>query len=242
MAFSNVARRGKIEGVAKAVARLSTAVMAALATLLLLYLLAALAGSLLPAHPEWKEPQQGVRIFIYSNGVHTGLVVPARNELQDWSYLVRAEDISDPRYALSSHLLFGWGERGFYLNTPRWSDLDPLVALRAVVPGRHTLLHIDHIHAPRPGPDMRPIMISGRQYLKLSRQLKSYFRLDANRNPQPVRGYGPADVFYESFGRYGLFRTCNEWTGAQLRGIGVRIGLWTPFSESVMIWFQSPAK
>ncbi|MBB4640363.1 TIGR02117 family protein [Rhizorhapis suberifaciens] len=238
MAFSRAAQPSRIEEVVRSLARKLTAVLAVSVALVLAYLSAALVGSLVPTHPEWNEPHQGVRIFVYSNGVHTGLVLPVRNELQDWTRLVSAKDISDPRYAASSHLLFGWGERNFYLNTPRWSDLDPLVAVRAVVAGRRTLLHIDHIHAPQPGSDMRPLMISGRQYLQLSRQLESYFRLNAMGRTQPLKGYGPSDVFYESSRRYDLFHTCNEWTGAQLRRIGVRIGIWTPFSKSVMIWFD----
>src|SRR3546814_8923447 len=77
---------------------------------------AALAGSLMPANMGWVEPGQGVRIFVYSNGVHTGIVVPTANKVKDWRSLVRPNDLSDPRYA-EDHLLFGWGERNFYLQT-----------------------------------------------------------------------------------------------------------------------------
>src|SRR3546814_4295772 len=93
---------------------------------------AALAGSLMPANMGWVEPGQGVRIFVYSNGVHTGIVVPTANKVKDWRSLVRPNDLSDPRYA-EDHLLFGWGERNFYLQTPSWSDLDLSVAARALI-------------------------------------------------------------------------------------------------------------
>ncbi|HKR15944.1 TIGR02117 family protein [Rhizorhapis sp.] len=235
MAFSSTAKRPRTDKIRALVRTLTTTALTLLA-LLLVYCSAALIGSLLPSNAGWKEPRQGVRIFIYSNGVHTGLILPAQNEVQDWRRLVRSGDIRDPRYAASSHILFGWGEREFYLNTPRWSDVDPIIAVKALANGEHTLLHVDHIHAPRAAPDMRPLMISVHQYRRLSQQIEAYFRLDGGR-PQPVQGYGPADVFYQSTGRYDLFRTCNEWTGAQLRRIGVRIGVWTPFSESVMWWF-----
>src|SRR3546814_9049069 len=53
------------------------------------YMAAALAGSLMPANMGWVEPGQGVRIFVYSNGVHTGIVVPTANKVKDWRSLVR---------------------------------------------------------------------------------------------------------------------------------------------------------
>ncbi|GGC09154.1 urease-associated protein [Novosphingobium endophyticum] len=212
--------------------------MAAILCLVLAYLAAALAGSLLPANGDWEEPDHGVRIFVYTGAVHTGVLVPAMNGIQDWRHLVKAEHFVDPRYAASSHLLFGWGERDFYLDTPTWAETDPLTVLKALFYGRRTLLHVDYIHSPKPGPNLRPLVISEEQYRQLSRQIESQFQLDRNGRPQPIEGYGPADVFYESTGHYNFVRTCNEWTGEQLRKIGVEIGQWTPFSQSVMIWFS----
>src|SRR3546814_2918446 len=45
-----------------------------ISALLATYMAAALAGSLMPANMGWVEPGQGVRIFVYSHGVHTGIV------------------------------------------------------------------------------------------------------------------------------------------------------------------------
>src|SRR3546814_8753762 len=70
-----------------------------ISALLATYMAAALAGSLMPANMGWVEPGQGVRIFVYSNGVHTGIVVPTANKVKDWRSLVRPNDLSDPRYA-----------------------------------------------------------------------------------------------------------------------------------------------
>ena len=36
------------------------------------YLLAALAGSLLPANRDWQSPDDGIELFIETNGLHTG--------------------------------------------------------------------------------------------------------------------------------------------------------------------------
>ena len=212
-------------------------ILLAFAALIILYLGAALAGSLLPANAGWKAPREGVLIYVYTNGVHTGLILPKNNAMKDWRRLVKADHLADRRYGASSHLLFGWGERRFYLGTPTWAELNPLVAGGALIYGSRTLLHVDHIHNPRPGPEMRPLRISTAQYEKLVRGIENQFQLDSRGQAQPLRGYGRDDVFYESGGHYDLFRTCNAWTGNQLRSIGVRVGYWTPFSQSVMMWF-----
>src|SRR3546814_16744003 len=60
-----------------------------ISALLATYMAAALAGSLMPANMGWVEPGQGVRIFVYSNGVHTGIVVPTANQVKDWRSLVQ---------------------------------------------------------------------------------------------------------------------------------------------------------
>src|SRR3546814_7837720 len=88
---------------------------------------------------------------------------------------------------------------------------------------------------------MRPGTISEAPYPLLARRIDAYFALDPYGAPRPIKGYGASDVFYEAHGYYSLFRTCNEWTGRQLRSIGIRIGRWTPFSASVMYWFY-PAR
>lgn len=197
----------------------------------LLILLAVLAGSLIPANRSWTPPRSGVTIYVYTNGVHTGLVLPSVNPLHDWRGRIRASDLPDPRRA-GSWLIFGWGQRDFYLNTPRWSDLSLRTAARAMIGSDRTLMHVDHLPRVWNGPDLRPILITPSQYRRLTSLLESDFAPG-----MAIRGYGADDVFYPGRGRYSASMTCNEWTGAKLRAIGVRIGVWTPLSSSVMRWF-----
>jgi uncharacterized protein (TIGR02117 family) len=80
-------------------------------------------------------------------------------------------------------------------------------------------------------------MLTDAAYRRLARHIMQSFDLDAQGRSKPLlgRGYGPADIFYEARGSYNAYRTCNEWTGEALRAAGVRTGIWTPFSESVML-------
>lgn len=197
----------------------------------LLYLAAGAIGGAIPRNPGWAEAEGGVTVYVATNGVHTGLVLPTRGHGVDWSGLIRPEHIRDARYA-GYYLWFGWGERDFYLNTPTWTDLSPKTIVHALVGGDATLMHVDHLL--EPWPDARPIRLTPEQYRRLTAGIRSSFDLA---HPQPIRGYDVADVFYPARGHYDAFRTCNWWTGRMLADAGVRIGAWTPVSATVMQWF-----
>lgn len=197
----------------------------------LLYLAAGAMGGAIPRNAGWVEAEDGVTVYVATNGVHTGIIVPARTDGVDWSPIVRPDHIADPRYA-GRWLWFGWGEREFYLNTPSWRDLSPRTVLHAVTGSDRTLVHVDHLL--EPWADARPIRLSADQYRRLAAAIRASFD---PAHPRPIQGYGPADVFYPAKGHYDALRTCNWWTGRMLAAAGVRIGLWTPFSATVMQWF-----
>ena len=203
----------------------------------LLYFTAALVGMLVPANPGWQEAERGITIFVRTNGVHTWLMVPADAAGVDWRPLAPAAHIRDPRYA-GSYMAIGYGNRDFYLNTPTWGDLSPRTALAAAFGRGPSLVHVEHEWSPpRANSYQRPIVLSVGEYRKLAAHIRRSFELDAQGRTIPLigRGYGPADVFYEGRGLYNAYRTCNEWTGEALRAAGVRTGVWTPLSESIML-------
>lgn len=210
----------------------------ALCLALLAYVLAGIGGSLIPGNADWQEPDTGITIYVHDNGVHTGLVLPRSNLIANWSDLVRPEQLTDPRYA-SDHLLFGWGDRTFYLETPTWGDLRPSTAFAALFGSEKSLVHVDHIATPQTANDLRAIRVTPDQYRQIASTIRAQFALDDAARSQPVTGYGRADVFYEAHGRYNAFKTCNEWVGSILRGAGVRVGVWTPFNFGVMRWFDA---
>jgi uncharacterized protein (TIGR02117 family) len=80
------------------------------------------------------------------------------------------------------------------------------------------------------------LTLSREEYRRLVAYLRASFRYDSEGRtiPVPGRGYGPSDAFYEAVGPYTARLTCNEWTGRALRRAGVRTGVWTPLSQSIM--------
>jgi uncharacterized protein (TIGR02117 family) len=97
-------------------------------------------------------------------------------------------------------------------------------------------MHVEHVYQPQRNEYQAPLIIRPEEYRKLAARIRNSFVLDGAGRPVPLigRGYGRADVFYEAHGSYNLARTCNEWTGEQLRAAGIRIGVWTPFSNGIM--------
>ncbi len=208
-------------------------VVLTIAMVVALYAAAGTIGGWIPANRDWRPPAEGVRIFIESNGVHTGIVVPKVAAGIDWRPLVRAEHLRDPRYATYDHLSFGWGERAFYLETPTWADVKLRTVLAAAVGSDRVLVHVDHVPRPKVTTQVRSVVLRPDEY----RRVAAYIRATFADRPAHRHGYGLYDAFYDARGRYSAARTCNAWTGDALRHAGVRVGAWTPFPDTVLRWF-----
>jgi len=200
----------------------------------LAYLAAMVLLGLLPANAGWAEAEEGVVVFVNTNGVHTGIGMPVANDVMDWRPLVPADHLAAPIAA--DYVFVGYGHRAFYLDTQSWADLSPALAIDAAFGGGATLVHVDHVRAPGEGPEQRAVTLSREEYRRLVAFVRAGFSLDAAGRTIPLigRGYGEHDMFYEAKGSYSLWLTCNEWTGRALRAAGVRMGFWTPLEQAVM--------
>ncbi|WP_244185214.1 TIGR02117 family protein [Sphingomonas aurantiaca] len=207
--------------------------IAAVLALVASYAVAGLVGGAIPSNRDWAPPAHGIRIFVESNGVHTGIIVPKVAAGVDWRGVARAEDLRDPRFAGYDHVAFGWGEKTFYLETPTWADVKLRTVLAAATGSTRTLMHVEHLPVPRAGDGARKIVVTPAQYRRLAAYIRASFRDGGAR----YRGYAGYDAFYDANGRYDAVRTCNSWTGDALRFAGVRVGAWTPFPVTVMGWF-----
>ena len=207
--------------------------IAAVLALVASYAVAGLVGGAIPSNRDWAPPAQGIRIFVESNGVHTGIIVPKVAAGVDWRGVARAEDLRDPRFAGYDHVAFGWGEKTFYLETPTWADVKLRTVLAAATGSTRTLMHVEHLPVPRAGDSAREIVVTPAQYRRLAVYIRASFRDGGAR----YGGYAGYDAFYDANGRYDAVRTCNSWTGDALRFAGVRVGAWTPFPVTVMGWF-----
>jgi uncharacterized protein (TIGR02117 family) len=195
----------------------------------LLYLIAALAGSLLPANRAWEEPERGTLVFLRSNGVHVDIVMPAKAHGLDWRPLLPASDFreapANPRW-----FGFGAGERRVYLETPTWGDITPRTVWAALTGGER-ILHVDR--TTDPGADLYAIRLRPEEYRRLWAAIRAEFDGPPQRIDHP--GYGGDDAFYEGRGKASALHTCNTWVADKLRLAGVETSLWSPLAQG-LVW------
>ena len=200
------------------------------------YMIAALAGSHIPANYEWREPAEGVDIFVETNGVHVSLIVPISAAGEDLGDLIRPEHLANPGL-YGTHAMIGWGHGRVYRNARTWGDVKSGDIASAVFGSDDTTLHIYHLTNPQPLPYRKTLRVSPHQYRVIVEQIRKTFRVDAAGRSHALPAYGRNNLFYDSVGHYSALNTCNTWTGSILRRAGVRIGLWTPMPGGVMRWF-----
>ena len=169
-----------------------------------------------------------VDIFILSNGVHTDIVVPVKNDSFNWSKLIKFEH-TKAKDLTAKYLAIGWGDRGFYLETPTWSDLKVSTALKAASGLSTSALHTTFYKAMKEGVGCKKITIDLNEYKKLIVFINDSFRLN-NGNVTKIDTkavYGNNDAFYEAKGSYSLFYTCNTWANQALKAANQKAALWT---------------
>lgn len=198
-----------------------------------LYLVAALAGSLVPVNSHWAEPAAGTTIYLADNGVHVDIVMPIEAERLDWARIVPPGDFAavDPN---AGWIAFGAGEKRVYLDTPTWWDITPRT-LSSALSGGDRVLHVEYV--PSPAYTVRQIRLRPEEYRRLWAAIRADFALDRRGRTQRIDhpGYGPADAFYRATGKASAFRTCNSWVAGRLRLAGVETSLWPPFAQG-LVW------
>ncbi|AMR32684.1 urease-associated protein [Mucilaginibacter sp. PAMC 26640] len=173
---------------------------------------------------------QDITIYILTNGVHTDMVVPVRNSQIDWSNEIRFDNTVS-KDTSASFVGMGWGDKGFYLNTPTWAQLKFSVAFKAATGLSSSAIHATYHKELIESSSCKKILISKEQYARLIDYIKSSFKTDNAGhiiNVKTTANYNEFDAFYEAKRRYNLFYTCNTWANNALKACGQKACLWTP--------------
>lgn len=171
-----------------------------------------------------------IPVYIYTNGVHTDIVMPVTNEIMDWSAKIPVTHTKSGK-ADYRFVGVGWGDKGFYLDTPTWADLKFSTAFKAAFWLSESAMHCTYYKTMEEGNDCKKIMISSEQYKKLVKFVEEKFDKDSNGNfiLIPTNAvYGNTDAFYDAKGTYSFLDTCNTWTNNALKAAGQKAALWTP--------------
>lgn len=218
--------------------RLVRRVLLAMAAIPALYLLVALVGSLIPVNRDWAEADEGVTVYLASNGVHADIVMPAVAEGLDWRPFVPKTDFAAPD-PNAQWVAFGSGEERVYLETPRWRDITPRTVWSALTGGKR-VMHVEWVDDPSYA--AKEIRLRPDEYRRLWAAIRADFQLGTNGQPKLIgnAGYGPSDAFYWATGKFHALKTCNTWAAGRLRLAGVETSLWPPFVQG-LVWRYRPA-
>jgi len=207
---------------------------------MLLYLTAALIGGLIGTGGKTNTGQPEIAVFLRTNGVHADLLLPVTALDIDWRQRLTIvdPDVVDGGFP---YLAFGWGDRGFYVATPTWSDLKASTALRAIAGLDGTVLHVQAANVPVAGSQSAELRLSTWQYRQLVDFIDQSFNRDASGSPILIANahFGRHDSFYEGRGHYSAFMTCNEWSRQALARADLRTPLWAPFDIALFHHLRS---
>lgn len=198
--------------------------------LVIIYVVLALAIPYIPVQKKATNDVSEITIYIYTNGVHTDIVMPIKTDQIDWSQKILFENTTSKSTDFN-YVGIGWGDKGFYLDTPTWAQLKVSTAFNAAFWLGDSAMHTTFYKSMTEGDDCKKIMITKAQYADLIKFVDSKF--DKNSAGQNIlietdAVYSEDDAFYEAQGSYSFLYTCNTWTNNALKAAGQKAALWTP--------------
>ncbi|MCH5683648.1 DUF2459 domain-containing protein [Niabella sp. W65] len=135
---------------------------------------------------------------------HTDIVMPVRTEWMDWTQYISYDhtDLKDTSY---SYVGVGWGDKGFYLQTPTWADLKFSTAFKAMTGLSSSAIHATFYRNIVPDDSSTvAINISKDDYKDLVQFITKSFDFDGQGRPIPIPsvndGYGDMDAFMKPKG------------------------------------------
>lgn len=207
--------------------------------LILLYIGCAWILSRLTVQAE-PNTQPQICIYLKTNGVHTDLVLPVKTEYKDWSHTIPYSNTLSPDSALN-YIAFGWGDKGFYLETPTWGDLKASTVFKATFGLSKSAMHATYYNKLKEGTRCVKLVIATEQYERLITYIENSLQTDSAGTAIAIATgvrYGTHDAFYEAKGNYNLFHTCNTWANDGLKACGQKACWWTPFDTGIFYQYQ----
>ena len=202
-------------------------IVAGAVLLLVTFILTALALSYISTSPKAYICTSSNEVYLSTNGVHVDIILP-KTQLD--SSLV--QELAIPGHI--SYVAFGWGDQGFYLETPTWDDLKASTALKALFLRSKSTMHVSHYK--NAYSSWKKVSICPEQNAKLLAFFKDTFKQDEQNQFQKIgdKGYTASDFFYEAKGSYSIFKTCNVWVNQALKQAEIKTAVYTPFDFGIL--------
>lgn len=203
--------------------------------LVVLYLVCAYFLPFIEIPAEKTSEPKTVEAYILTNGVHTDLVFPVKTNEIDWSKKLPFENTLAKDSTLR-YIALGWGDKGFYLDTPTWAELKFSTAFKAAFWLGESAIHATYYKDMKVGNDCKKLEMTVTEYKKLIKFIDDSFDKDASGYYIHVKTdavYGKNDAFYEAKGSYSFLHTCNTWTNNGLKVAGQKAAFWTASDKGI---------
>jgi uncharacterized protein (TIGR02117 family) len=201
-------------------------------SMLVLYIIIVWFGMMVPTSFQ-VHGEKDIKVFVRSNGVHTDVCMPVKNDLYDWRSYIDTSDY--PSNSTNEYIGIGWGDKGFFLDTPTWADLSAKTALTAMFLPSPCAMHVEYMTEPQDSDMCALEMITKDQYAQLIEYIQSSFlTTDDEVIYIPGTSYWGTDHFYEASGDYHMFNTCNSWTNGALKSAHINTALYAMFPNTIM--------
>lgn len=205
----------------------------------IVYIVAVLLLSRIPVNSDRTHDAAEIPVYIMTNGVHTDIVVPVKNAIVDWTREIRFGHTRS-QDSIANYIAFGWGDKGFYLDTPEWSDLKASTAFKAISGLGSSAMHTTFYRKIKEGNDCRKLLLTQAEYQQLTAYIAGSFKRNSDGKLQWITGYsyGKNDAFYEAKGVYNLFYTCNTWANNALKAGQQKACLWTVYDKGIFYHYK----
>lgn len=202
------------------------------------YMIITILGLLIPVNSDYEYKKDEIQFYVVSNGVHTDICLPVESSFHDWSHFIPVKDYKGLR-SKPKFISIGWGDKGFYLDTPTWADLKFSTAFKAALLPSETAMHITYWDSePKIGEKIKLCSMNEEEYMQLISFVFATFQTENGFNIQLIegKGYTDFDNFYEANHSYHLLKTCNTWTNQALEIAGVKTSSLALFEDGILRW------
>ena len=134
------------------------------------------------------------------------------------------------------YLSYGWGSKAFYTTAGSYSDITASAVLKAVI-GDQSVLRVVGLGDIKPNNEIVRLKINAQQYERMISSIEQSFRRQQGQTPIQLTGVHleEGDAFFPATGNFNLFNPCNQWVNKVLHDAGIKVGKWTPTTQSLFL-------